>query len=213
MEPGKPIPKLNVRRLTGTEEFHSAGNPLGFDVLEFWSWSSSDLASNNLRGHLAEFLVATALRFGSDVRIEWDVHDVRLASGHSVEVKSSALIQSWEQKSGPTQIRFDIAPRASWDSVTNEWLTTVKRHSDIYVFCAQVCEDSATYDPLDLAQWRFFVLPTRTLDEVLGSQKKISLSRLPEIGAVECDYAGIPTEVAAACAQLGTANECVQPMP
>lgn len=184
MEPNESIPRIDVRRLTGAESFHRGGEPLDLDVLRFWSWSASDLASNNLRGHLAEFLVATALDEGDGVRVEWDAHDVRLASGHTVEVKSSAYIQSWEQKSGPTKICFDIAPRTSWDSVTNEYLTTVKRHSAVYVFCAEVCTDPASFDPLDLNQWRFFVLPTSTLDDTLGNQKKLALGRLAEVGAV-----------------------------
>ena len=204
MEPGKSIPHVVVRRLTGAEPFHRGGNPLGFGVLQFWSWSASDLASNNLRGHLAEFLVATALNASADFRIEWDAHDIRLASGYTVEVKSSAYIQSWVQKSGPTKICFDIAPRTSWDSVTNEYLTTVKRHSDIYVFCAEVCTDRASFDPLNLDQWRFFVLPARTLDEMLGAQKKLALGRLTEVGAIECDFDGISAAVAAACALLRT---------
>lgn len=42
-----------------------------------------------------------------------------------------------------------------------------------------------------LDQWRFYIVPTRTIDEQLGDQRKISLQGLNRIGAVECDYGGI----------------------
>ena len=37
---------LTVVPKTGDEPIHLAGRPLRFTVLDFWRWSSSDLASN-----------------------------------------------------------------------------------------------------------------------------------------------------------------------
>jgi hypothetical protein len=45
-------------------------------------------------------------------------------------------------------------------------------------------KDQATVDPLNLDQWTFYVLPTRVLNEVLGNQKTVALSRLIGIGTV-----------------------------
>ena len=54
-------PAIDVARLGGREPFAGAGGSLDFDVGDFWSWAASDLASNALRGMLAEFLVAGAI--------------------------------------------------------------------------------------------------------------------------------------------------------
>jgi len=195
VQPHDPLAALEVSRLTGAETFHRGASSQNLSVLQFWQWTASDLANATLRGHLAEFFVATALDAVGEVRIEWDACDIRTASGVKVEVKSSAYIQSWAQ-SAHTRISFDIAPRTSWDSVTNEYLTTAGRHSDLYVFCLQTCTDPASFDALDLDQWRFHVLSTRALDDNLGGQKTLALGRLAEIGAIECDFAGIPEAVA-----------------
>jgi hypothetical protein len=195
VQPDESLAAIEVTRLTGDEVFSLSGSPQGVSVLQFWQWTASDLASSTLRGHLAEFLVATALDAVDEVRIEWDACDIHTAAGLRLEVKCSAYVQTWAQLA-QTRISFDIAPRASWDSVTNEYLTTVERHSDLYVFCVQTCTDPRAFDSLNLDQWRFYVLPTRVLDSSLGAQKTLALGRLTELGAIECDFAGISDAVA-----------------
>lgn len=49
-------------RRSGGEGFHATGRPLGFDLLSFWQWSCSDLVGNALRGLVAEYLVARAVK-------------------------------------------------------------------------------------------------------------------------------------------------------
>ena len=65
------------------------------------------------------------------------------------------------------------------------------RRSDIYVFCLFSEQDRSVANPMVLDQWRFYIVPTRTIDEQLSDQRKISLQGLNRIGAVECDYGGI----------------------
>ena len=48
------LPRLIVARAKGTEPFTHKGEPLGFDLISFWQWASSDLAVNVVRGLLAE---------------------------------------------------------------------------------------------------------------------------------------------------------------
>ncbi len=65
-----------VRRI-GNEVIHLGGQSLGTTLLDFWSWSSSDLVSNAKRGVLAEFIVANALGIGlNGVRDEWEPYDL-----------------------------------------------------------------------------------------------------------------------------------------
>lgn len=69
---------------------------LNTTIGEFWSWAYSDILLNVNRGVFAEFLVAKEL--GVDVRnyprIVYDYSDIRY-EGKTIQVKSSAYIQSW----------------------------------------------------------------------------------------------------------------------
>lgn len=171
--------------LSGQERIHHAGRPLDVDVLAFWRWSGSDLLANTSRGILAEFLVATALDAAGDVRLEWASYDVRAKDGTKVEVKSAAYVQSWPQ-SRESPISFGIHPARGWDPDANEYDTVPRRNADVYVFCLLATRDSI--DPLDVTQWKFFVLPTRVLDERVPSQKTIGLTSLRHLGAIEVEY-------------------------
>lgn len=67
----------------------------------------------------------------------------------------------------PSKIDFGIGTAQVWDAKTNTWGRETKRHAEVYVFCLLAHMDKATVDPLDLRQWRFFVVPTAMLDREL----------------------------------------------
>lgn len=173
---------MGVRRMAGTESFHQEGRDAGFGVLDYWRWSSSDLLANVERGAVAEFLVASALGVTDNhPRIHWAGYDILGPDGISIEVKSAAYWQSWPQER-PSAISFQIRPLTrAWDPVrlVTAKLDPPRRAAHIYVFCLLGREDEPFPDPLDLAQWQFFVVPTRVLDEDLGaSQRSIALGSL-----------------------------------
>ena len=70
----------------------------------------------------------------------------------------------------------------------------------IYVFSLLAHLDKSTLDPMNLDQWRFYILPTKILNERLPVQKQARLSRSLEIGAVPCDYHELKNAVNAAAA-------------
>jgi hypothetical protein len=80
--------------LTGSESFGDSG----IYVADFWRWAFSDLRENIVRGVLAEFLVAKAVGDPSPLRHAWDNYDVTTPDGTRIEVKSSAYLQSWRQR-------------------------------------------------------------------------------------------------------------------
>ncbi|MBM3131772.1 MAG: hypothetical protein FJY85_11985 [Deltaproteobacteria bacterium] len=173
----KGYPALNCTRLQGTESFHSGGQSLGFSLLSFWQWSVSDLVDNTQRGVLAEFLVARALGIGlSEIRRSWDSYDLTSPTGVKIEIKSAAFLQSWSQK-GVSTISFNVQPRRAWDS-ENGYEETPRRHADVYVFALLAETRKERLDPLDLAQWEFYVLPTKVLNERKRSQHSITLKSL-----------------------------------
>jgi len=145
-------------------------------VGDFWAWAYSDMLSNVNRGVFAEFLVATALGVTEQPRIEWNAYDL-LYKGKPIEVKTSAYRQSWPQ-SRPSRISFDVAAKRSWYAGTNTYSETLGRPAECYVFCLFAEPDLNKANVLDLTQWRFYVLPTTKLMELVGAQKTIGLRAL-----------------------------------
>ena len=176
------LPRLIERRKRGDESFHVAGSSSGFDLNGFWSWSTSDLLSNATRGVLAEYVVAQALEAvgAEDVRTEWDAYDLVTPEGLKVEVKSSAFVQSWDQKTYSRPV-FSIRPARSWDASTGESSSEAIRAADVYVFSLLAHRDQDTIDPMDLGQWEFFVVGTDRLVERYGTQRSLSLTSLQSL--------------------------------
>jgi hypothetical protein len=153
------IPKA-TKRLTGKEQF-SEGELV---VEDFWRWAFSDLRTNTTRGILAEFLVAQALGDPSPLRAPWDNWDVTTATGIKVEVKSSAYLQSWNQRK-LSSIRFTSLTGRSWSAETNELAAERSLRADVYVFALNICREPDQYDPLKLDQWQFRVMSVTELAE------------------------------------------------
>ena len=128
------------------------------------------------------------------VRLEWGLYDLRAPSGITVEVKSSAYVQTWHQDTF-SRVSFDIAPKTGWDPWTNRYHTHKKRHADVYVFCLLAHKDQDTIDPLDLDQWQFYVLATSVLNRRCPTQKTIGLAPLRRLGPVETSCAGLAAAV------------------
>lgn len=173
---------------TGEEAITDGGVTTGRSLLDYWRWSRSDLINNTERGVLAEYIVAIALKMDSGVREAWGAHDLTLG-GTKIEVKSSAYIQSWGQKR-PSRISFGIRPTRAWDAETDQLDDKQKRQADVYVFCLLAHRDQTTVNPLELAQWEFYVLSTDALSS-LGDQKTVSLATLEKMGATTVPFNGI----------------------
>ena len=201
------LPPLHVVRKTGAEPLHLDGNPLPVSLLAFWQWSASDLVSNVTRGRLAEFIVATALGIDtSGVRNEWDAFDLVTATGYKLEGKSSAHVQSWYQAS-LSNIVWRTPRTRAWDAITNQLSVESRRQADVYVLALLQHQDKNSIDPLNLAQWCFFVVPTRVLDARTRSQHSITLNSLTAL-TKSVSYAGLPAAVEqAGRLQTGTCPE------
>lgn len=109
-----------------------------------------------------------------NAREEWASYDLTNASGKTIEVKSAAYLQTWPQKT-LSRISFSVAPSRAFDPTTGAYEKHSRRQADLYVFCFLRHQDPTTVDPLDIEQWRFWVVPTAALDEKLGTQKTIGL--------------------------------------
>lgn len=135
-------------------------------VLDFWRFAMPDLRMNNVRGYLAEFLVSKAVG-ATGPRVEWDSYDVLSPDGIRIEVKSSAYLQAWEQRS-PSRITFTGLRGHTW-SPRAGFSAKASYNADVYVFAVQTAKTHAEYDPLDVNQWEFYVLPAVTVAETGAS--------------------------------------------
>jgi hypothetical protein len=156
------------------------------DKQEFLAWAYDDLLTNTTRGVLAEYIVAKALGIRDTKRVEWDKYDLNI-NGIGVEVKSAAYVQTWEQ-TGPSVISFDIGPRTGWDAGSNTYAASPGRSADVYVFCLLTGTNREHVDPLDVAQWTFYVLPTSVLNREVPVQRRIRLEPLIDLGPYKCTY-------------------------
>ncbi len=188
---------LTVSRRLGTEHFHASGTHLPVTLLDFWRWYSSDLASNALRGVIAEYLVACDLGIEESIRLEWDAYDLVTQRGIKVEVKSAAYLQTWHQSKLST-ISFGVQPTIGWNATTNEYGVERKRQADVYIFALLLHQDKATLDPLNVDQWEFYLLPTSVLDQKVMMQKQIGFAKLLRLQPMKVRFG----EIAAAIERL-----------
>lgn len=189
MPENKNLPHPTTRK-SGDEKFCYNGKELNLPLGDFWRWSTSDLLNNTIRGILAEYIVACALGVADKVRSPWESYDLETPTGVRIEVKSSAFLQSWNQKRF-SSIRFNIRPTRNWNSTTNVMEDDSKRQADVYVFCILNHKDKQTVDPLKLEQWDFYFLSATALNDRLSMQKSISLSSLLMLNPLQSKYDGI----------------------
>lgn len=165
LEPPPPPP------LSGEEAFEG----VEASVADFWRFAMSDLRTNNVRGYLAEFLVARAV--GSRAaRVEWDPWDVTAPDGTKIEVKSAGFVQAWAQArlSRPT---FRVAAAYGWDPATGAWSTDQGFNADVYVFCLHTATSHDEYNPLQVAQWRFYVASRPIVEAQAGARMGLATLR------------------------------------
>ncbi len=154
------------------------------DLEGFRVWATGNLVENRNRGIFAEWLVGTALGVVDPVvpRREWDAADLRFRE-RLIEVKSSGRGQSWPQDR-PSTIRFDIPPsKQPWDAETDTWvdLDPPRRIASVYVFCCHEPFPATNDNVADPSAWRFWVIPTTTLNAELDHQKTVGVGTLDRL--------------------------------
>ena len=176
--------------LTGAETFRG----LDATVQDFWAFAMSDLRVNNVRGYLAEFLVARAVGAQTN-RVEWDAYDVLTPSGVRVEVKSAGYLQAWPQRR-PSRISFSgLTARTSTEDGT-AYADARTHNADVYVFAVQTATSHDNYNPLDVNQWDFYVLPRQALEQI--GFRTVGLTTLRRLAGAAVPYAGLAEAIALA---------------
>lgn len=167
-----------------------AGIP-GTHVHDFWRFALPNLQVNTARGWFAEFLVAKAVGLERPVRVEWDDHDV-VWEGIRIEVKSSGRMQMWVQKK-PSELRFGGLSSRSWTAASVDYAPERSYNADLYVFAVQTSETHEVYDPLDVHQWRFAVLPVAAIEAT--GYRSLSWSAVVRLSGGDIGFAELRDEI------------------
>lgn len=179
-----------AQALSGAEPFDG----IDASVIDFWRFAMNDLRTNNVRGYLAEYLVARAVG-STSARVEWDPWDVTAPDGTRIEVKSSGFLQAWAQKklSSPS---FRVAPAYGWDAKTGAWSTEQVFNADAYVFCVHTAQTHDEYNPLAVSQWRFYVAGRAVIEERAGAS--MGLATLAKVAGDPVLYSGLRKSIESA---------------
>ena len=150
-------------------------------VGDFWQWALSDLLQNTTRGILAEYIVAVLLGVDDKPRSPWKAYDLILPDGRTVEVKTMSRLQAWVQKRLSTP-RVVIQPTRKWDPETGIMGKKPSFNASLYVLCYFNADNYNVADPLDLAQWEFFIFSKENIKKLLKERKSVSLKYLRTLG-------------------------------
>ena len=172
---------FEYRVFTGDESFSAAGQPVGLSVRDFWSFQFSNVW--DMQEEIAEFIVAKAL--GQDLAYNkngWTLWDITY-KGKRIEVKETGYYHSWRTDGKVSKVRTFGIDRAF--TVYKNRKSEFKRQNDVYVFCLNTGETQEESNPLVLDNWRFWVVPTSTINHLCTGQKKITLGRVRRITSKE----------------------------
>lgn len=178
------------QRLVGNAEVPAHAN-----LLDFWRWAFGDLSDDDIKGFFAEWMVSVLLGLPTDKsrRISWANSDIILPDGTRIEVKASAVWQSWRilnedgsrkpdlkpRELDPTKVRFGgLQAKTALEPSRADDLVDFKSH--LYVFCMHIQTDPNAWDAWNLAHWEFYVM---SKEELLSRKvgKTITLAALRQV--------------------------------
>ena len=163
--------------LTGQEPFTLGGNSIGFSVLDYWRFQHSNIWAS--QSEIAEFIVAKALGQEQPYNKNgWTLWDMNYR-GKRIEVKETGYYHSW-RKDGKVSKRRTYSITEAYSIYKNPDSGS-NRQNDIYVFCLNTGKTKEESNPLALENWRFWVVPTSTINRLCGDNKTISLGRVKKI--------------------------------
>jgi len=177
---------IPIKYSRGKTAFISNEVDINFTLLDFWAWAFSDVLTNTARGILAEFIVAKALDIDvKKPREAWAKFDLEYKDC-GIEVKSASYHQRWFQKRMST-ISFNVPKRRAWNADTNQLEEKSQRQADFYVLSLLSEKDRTKINPLNINQWKFWIIETEFFNNRKRSQHSITYNSLiKEIGEPVC---------------------------
>ena len=166
------------KHLSGAEVFMNGDEPSDMSILDYWRWHYSEIY--DLQDTIAEYIVAKALGLTEAYNVgTWTLFDI-LYKNVRIEVKETSYFHAWQTDEEPKSKTRNFGITKAYSEYQDN-TSELKRQNDIYVFCLNTGETRATSNPLQLMNWEFYIVPTKTIDELCGDAKSITLSRLRKI--------------------------------
>lgn len=172
-------------KISGEEKFTLNGDPLGFDLIDFWRFRYSNIY--DMQSVIAEFLVAKALGQTEAHNTDyWTLYDIEYQEMR-VEVKETSYYHPWNKNGKISKNRtFGITMansiyEAKAKGTADEHENKFERQNDLYVFCLNTGTTREDSYPLELKNWEFYVIPTFIINERCGKNKSISLERVRKL--------------------------------
>lgn len=169
-----------VELMKGNEDFTGCRSRK-FGIFDFWRYMYSNIYENT--GDIAEFLVAMALgKTEPFKKYGWTQYDLDY-EGLRIEVKATQYYQPWRADNNVSEIRkFGIGKALT---IEGDKISPKARNNDIYVFALNGGRIKDNANPLDLNNWRFWVIPTTVINEECREQKTISLQKVKSLSKKE----------------------------
>ena len=170
-----------MKKITENTLFVYGDESLGMTMLDFWKYQYSNIY--DIQEYIAEFIVGKALGINEPMnRDGWTLWDIDY-KGKRIEVKQTSYYHSWQEKIANGKISqqrtFSITPAFTR---YKDSTTSYERQNDIYVFCLNIGINEAESYPLDMANWEFYVVPTKIInDNCTSEQKTISLGKVRKL--------------------------------
>ena len=171
--------------MNGKEKFVSQNKELEFGMLEFWCSKFSNIY--NIQEYIAEFLVEQALGIEKSHNTEyWTLFDI-LYKDYRIEIKETGYYHPWNENGKISEMRRFGITKANSKYENKDTNNIYERQNDIYVFCLNVGKTKETSNPLNIDNWEFYIVPTKTINEVCKNNKSIGLNKVQKI-ATKVNY-------------------------
>ena len=170
-----------MKKIFENTPFVNGNESLGITMLDFWKYQYSNIY--DMQEYIAEFIVGKALGIDEPMnRDGWTLWDIDY-QGKRIEVKQTSYYHSWQEKIANGKISqqrtFSITPAFTR---YKDSTTSYERQNDIYVFCLNTGNNEEDSYPLDMANWEFYVVPTKIInDNCTSEQKTISLGKVRKL--------------------------------
>ncbi|MBR6223216.1 MAG: hypothetical protein IKQ71_07245 [Lachnospiraceae bacterium] len=156
---------ISFEGLSGNEHFKYFDVDTDLSVMELWQWYFSDLF--DIKAVLVEYLVSKALGFESPYNIGyWTAHRL-VYRGKVIDLRVTSYVRSLllEDAMGSFVKSIDIR----------------SKESDLYIFCMNTGKTYKDADPLNINNWRFYVIPTWYLKAECGKNKSIHHTKVQRL--------------------------------
>lgn len=178
-----------MKKLDGSECFVAGNKSTDMTILDVWKYHFCNRF--NMHEYFGEFLVAKALGVEESCNsVYWQLYDIDY-SGKRIEVKTSSYYHAFKE-----HLHTNISERRVFGitkaySSYKDKNSSYERQNDIYVFCLNIGDTDVSSDPLNLNNWKFYIVPTEVINENCGDAKTISLQRIEKLGFKGVDYFSI----------------------